>query len=391
MPSHGSLTDYINRLQNGEDVAEANDEKPCKFYSYTRITGSYIGKQGKPVEYTRTARVDDTKPVRYLVKLIKDESKKYLKHRTYVDNCSNVFPLMKDAYNGKFIELDFSQNLALRPKCEVQAAHFSNKQYTLHCAIAKPFDKKYHYHLSDDTKHDCIFVDHVLRDLIAHYNIKDEDLWVQSDNASSQYKNKHSFALLQSLADDFNLRIIRTYGAAGHGKGAIDAMSSFGVKNVLRKDIVTYDVFFNNSDDMVEYLESKNPQYYYEVIPVESVALARQRDGSPIEVKGCMKQHLMIFKPKQPIFCKEYLCDCASCLQFDFENCSSEAVHDVVADVDGDSTVCEYEDDEEVDHTEQIFDFIAVPSFVSLYTGSPIEPLYFVQVTGKRCRRREYV
>ena len=49
---------------------------------------------------------------------------------------------------------------------------------------------------------------------------------IQSDNAPTQYKNRQAFALLQKLADEFNFRIIRTYGAAGHGKGAIDAMSS---------------------------------------------------------------------------------------------------------------------------------------------------------------------
>ena len=93
-----------------------------------RVTESYIGKEGKPVEYTRTARVDDTKPIKHLVNLTKDGSKKYLKHRTYVHNCSNVFPLTKDASCGKFAELDFLQNLAIRPKLEVQSAHFSNKQ-----------------------------------------------------------------------------------------------------------------------------------------------------------------------------------------------------------------------------------------------------------------------
>ena len=102
-----------------------------------------LGNGGKPIEYTRTARVDDVKPVMHLVCLIKDGSKKYKKHQSYVDNCSYIYPMMKDAYSGKFIELDFSQNLALRPKLEVQSAHFSNKQYTLHCAIATPFDRGY--------------------------------------------------------------------------------------------------------------------------------------------------------------------------------------------------------------------------------------------------------
>ena len=133
-----------------------------------------------------------------------------------------------------------------------------NKQYTLHCPIPKPFGKHYHYYLSDHTKQEGIFVDHVLRDLIIRYNISNEDLRAQSDNASSQYKKKHSFWFLQWLADEFNLRIIRTYGAAGHGKAAIDAMSGFGVKNVLRKDIVTHDVFLDNFCNMAEYLALKN-------------------------------------------------------------------------------------------------------------------------------------
>ena len=45
---------------------------------------------------------------------------------------------MKEAYNGKYTELNFSQNLALRPKGEVQSAHFSEKQVTLHCLIVDP-------------------------------------------------------------------------------------------------------------------------------------------------------------------------------------------------------------------------------------------------------------
>ena len=99
-------------------------------------------------------------------------SKKYLKRRTYVDNCTSVFPLLKESYSGKFIELDFSQNLSLRPKDAVQSAHFSGKQFTLHCAVVEPVQYRYHYHISDDTKHDPFFVDFVVRDIIAKYNIK---------------------------------------------------------------------------------------------------------------------------------------------------------------------------------------------------------------------------
>ena len=92
-----------------------------------------------------------------------------------------------------------------------------------------------------------MFVDQVLRELIRKYDIKNQDLWIQSDNAPTQYKNKYAFFLLQRLAKEFNLQIIRTFGAAGHGKGAIDGMSSFGVKNILRKDIVTNNIFLSKA------------------------------------------------------------------------------------------------------------------------------------------------
>ena len=134
--------EYIGCLNKGDSFEEANDDKACKFYSYQRVEKSYICKEGKPMEYQRTACADDTKPIKHLVSLIKDGDSKYKKHQSYVDNCSTVFPMMKDVYNEKFIELNFSQNLSIQLKLEVQSAHFSNKQYVLHCAIGKPFDKR---------------------------------------------------------------------------------------------------------------------------------------------------------------------------------------------------------------------------------------------------------
>ena len=79
-----------------------------------------------------------------------------------MENVSSVFPEMKSTYDGKYIELDFSQSLALRRKDEVQSAHFSDKQLTLHCSPVNPVNKRYHFHLSDGTNDDSIFVDHVI-------------------------------------------------------------------------------------------------------------------------------------------------------------------------------------------------------------------------------------
>lgn len=51
---------------------------------------------------------------------------------------------------------------------------------------------------------------------------KNKYLWIQSYNVFSQHNNKLSFGLLQQLADEVDLQIIRNYDAAG----AIDRTTS---------------------------------------------------------------------------------------------------------------------------------------------------------------------
>ena len=265
LPSHPSLTGYINQISSGGTFPESTNTKLCKFYIYHRATESYIGKAGTPVEHTRTARVDECKPVMHIFNLIKDGIAKYLKHRTYADNCSSVLPLMKDSCTGKFI----------------------------------------------------------------------------------------------------------------------DVMSSFGVKNILRKDIATHDVFFNNSAEIADYLSSINLHYYYTTVPVEDLVKTHHGDHSPIEIPGCMKQHLILFNPKKDRFCKEYLCDCASCLQFQFNDYINKSVsskEDLEADVSTEEIF-----DEEADQSEQNFYFVTVPSFISLLSGNSVEPLCFVRLISKDC------
>ena len=63
LPSHNSLTDYINRILDGKSLEEANNAKLCRFYSHQRITESNVGKEEKPVDYTRISRVNEFKQV----------------------------------------------------------------------------------------------------------------------------------------------------------------------------------------------------------------------------------------------------------------------------------------------------------------------------------------
>ena len=106
-----------------------------------------------------------------------------------------------------------------------------------------------------------------------------------------------------------------------------------------------------------------------------------------MEITGCMKQHLIIFKLMKKVFCKEYICDCTCWLQFDFANCSNEknAVDNDEDDVDLEEL------DKKIDQTKQISNFITVPSLVFLFSESTIEPLSSVQITGKMLPKKIFL
>ena len=65
---------------------------------------------------------------------------------------------------------------------------------------------------------------------------------------------------MQTLSNDDNVKIIRIYGAAGHGKGLIDAMSHFGIKSILRRDVIGLGQWLVDSKEMCQYLRFRNEE-----------------------------------------------------------------------------------------------------------------------------------
>ena len=100
-------------------------------------------------------------------------------------------------------------------------------------------------------------------------------------------------------------------------------------------------------------------------------------------ISGCMKQHLLIFTPNLSGFCKKYMFSCNCCLQFNSKEFLGGDVPlyvDVSCNDDyGDSKG----EDGVLNKSEQIFDFLRVPSFFMLFRGNQNKPLYFVKVTEK--------
>ena len=82
---------------------------------------------------------------------------------------------------------------------------------------------------------------------------------------------------MQNLAANYNLHIFRLYGAAEHGKGLIDAMSSLWVKAILRRDVVTLDMWFAEIQKICYYLINwGDERMSYSVGSPQTVKASRQ-------------------------------------------------------------------------------------------------------------------
>ena len=129
---------------------------------------------------------------------------------------------------------------------------------------------------------------------------------------------------MQTLSNDYNVKIIRIYCAAGHGKSLIDAMLDFGVKSILCRDVIGLDQRFADSKEICQYLRFRNDERMaYSNIDSKLVD-KRRSEKKEIKIKGCMLGQLFVYEPNSTkIVMNKYLGDCESCLNLEFSWCKN--------------------------------------------------------------------
>ena len=146
--------------------------------------------------------------------------------------------------------MDYSENMVQWHQEEAQSSHFNKTQYSLHCSVQHNGDdaNNYFYHLSDEKKHNFAFTSLVVEQLVEQNSC--EIICIKSANCSTQYKCRWVFGMWQLLATIIGKIIITYYGASGHGKGLVDAMSGFGVKGPLKKAVINNDFSYRKAEDI---------------------------------------------------------------------------------------------------------------------------------------------
>ena len=97
--------------------------------------------------------------------------------------------------------IDFAENYTFKVQNEVQSMHWYNDQCTIFVHICygrkdRELHKKSIFYISDDKKHDTVFVQHCLKrhhaDLLS-LDVNFNRHWVCSDGATLQFKAARSF------------------------------------------------------------------------------------------------------------------------------------------------------------------------------------------------------
>jgi hypothetical protein len=253
-----------------------------------------------------------------------------LHHRNQLRHYWSTINILRDNTQGVFIDIDFSEKLKVPTKEQAQSQHWNEKTVIVHSGIMKYEGVKgYHAYLSDDSYQDQDFVNEVLQKMIEECELQPEQtLVIESDNCSSQYKSCAHFDGLIKLATQHNIRIIRVYGVAGHGKGEVDHVGGLA-KVAIRRETAAGQTL-QNAEEMVECLiekfgSSEYPMYYFKEIKTTDLDEARERSQRTVyhTVDGSSKFQVLVVDPgSNSIKAANRICTCQKCLA-DYGSCSS--------------------------------------------------------------------
>ena len=269
-----------------------SDNKLYTYVEFKTVFEKFYNKKGQLCEYKCCARTEEKATLEGMqVKLI-SMAENYLSHHFGVSSDKVFWPIFRKECPYTILHVDYSENIKLTPKNEVQHAHFSRRQHTLHCSVLYKSNVKgdHEFLLSNDTNHDSVMTS-VIEDVLIRYPvIVDSCILVsRSDNCSTRYKSRFVFAQLEELAKKYSIDIFWFYGTPGHGRGLIDAMSSFGCKAPIKKAIITEDAFFNNAEEMHVFLCNHFKSYF--VIDEKSNSKTRKKEHLAHRIYGSSKLH----------------------------------------------------------------------------------------------------
>ena len=237
-------------------------------------------KKGEDKVVTRLERIMSS-PREFLI-YAAPKIQKFIMHNFVAQWQDRQFKISKENLKEDEIMslIDFSENYSFKSQNEVQEQHWYNFQLSILVHITyrvnpnyNPSDSKslrlntdYHYYISDDRKHDNLFVQHCLKLHWQHLTSlgcypKRHVVW--SDGCACQFKGARAWFFVSrypnlTSCDQLPLGCAMqwNYWGSGHGKGPHDGAGAC-LKRALRKEqLKPYGARLQNATDVVDFLKS---------------------------------------------------------------------------------------------------------------------------------------
>ena len=201
-----------------------------------------------------------------LTNRIKGHIRTFIKHNfTYrwqahqYRECLKVFP------SDTIISVvDFAENYSFKEQNEIQSMHWHTDQCTILVHITyrrsnkdDSIIKQMHFYISDDKKHDTLFVQHCF--LLCDQWLKDQGLnfkkhWVWSDGAASQFKAARPFYFVARYYQLTGTEMTWNFFGSGHGKGEHDGAGAVIKRALTHEQLKSDGVVLRQAADAVAFL-----------------------------------------------------------------------------------------------------------------------------------------
>ena len=174
-------------------------------------------------------------------------------------NCISDFP------NDVVVSVvDFAENYTFKQQNEIQSMHWCSVQVTIfvhitYFRVSGDIKKVIHFFISDDKKHDTLFVQHCFKlhwQWLLAQRLEVTQHWVWSDGAASQFKARRPFYFVGRYPAITGLEMRWNFFGSGHGKGEHDGAGAVIKRALTHEQLKTDGVQMNCASDVVEFLRT---------------------------------------------------------------------------------------------------------------------------------------
>ena len=219
--------------------------------------------------YSRKTRIMHSGSLHDLVEELCDEMKTFSFHLFVADWQKKQFNVVTKSLPRDTVVLvmDFSQNFACSFQREVQSAHWSQVQVTLHpvvafyeCPHGDGVVREAIHIISSDRCHDSHAVAHFVQ-LVHHHLVQETHLSIQqliqfTDGCAGQYKSSTPFADISYATEDMKCTVDRNFFGSRHGKSESDGEGGV-VKSAVTRAVTAEEVIVTDAESFFEFCNNR--------------------------------------------------------------------------------------------------------------------------------------